>query len=157
MKKRFKISAVDVLIVLFVAAAIVIAANYFTYSTEKAADIPQVSYTVELTGVPNEYRDLVKVGDQIKDSVKGGYLGEITDVTFQDNRTTREDTIHGRFVESSFYNKCDVYMTITGVPTTFGESIKFATQEIKIGKLIYVRNKDYVGSGYIVDVKVEGE
>ena len=60
---------------------------------------------------------------------------------------------NGRFVQSSFENRKDVYLTISGVPTTYtDDEILFATQEIKIGKQLHMKSKNYVGHGYIISV-----
>lgn len=155
MKK--KLSIIDILIVLIAAACVIFAIKYFSTNSKKAYNVPEVSYVVELKSLSDEYLDVFKEGDRVTDGVKGGYLGNVTKVEIKDNVETREDTEKGCFVQTSFENRKDVYLTISGVPTTYNDDeILFATQEIKIGKQLHMKSKNYVGHGYIVSV-IDGE
>ena len=155
MKK--KLSIIDILIVLIVAVCVIFAIKYFSTNSKKAYNVPEVSYVVELKSLSDEYLDVFKEGDRVTDGVKGGYLGNVTKVEIKDNVETREDTEKGCFVQTSFENRKDVYLTISGVPTTYNDDeILFATQEIKIGKQLHMKSKNYVGHGYIVSV-IDGE
>ena len=151
MKK--KLSIIDILIILIAVVCVVFAVKYFTANSKKAYNVPEVSYVVELKSLSDEYLDVFKEGDKITDGVKGGYLGSVKKVEIKDNVETREDTENGRFVQSSFENRKDVYLTISGVPTTYtDDEILFATQEIKIGKQLHMKSINYVGHGYIISV-----
>ncbi|MCI5969787.1 MAG: DUF4330 domain-containing protein [Clostridia bacterium] len=151
MKK--KISLIDILIILVIALCLVFVVKYFSTNSKKAYNVPEVSYVVELKSLDEKNLDVFKVGDKIIDGVKGGYLGNVTKVEIKDNVETREDTENGRFIQSSFENRKDVYLTISGVPTTYtDDEILFATQEIKIGKQLHMKSKNYVGHGYIISV-----
>lgn len=151
MKK--KINFIDILIILVVVLVVSFVVKYFSTNSEKAYNVPTVSYVIELKSLQQEYVDVFKEGDEIKDGVKGGYLGKVTKVEIKDNVETREDTLEGNFIQTSFENKKDVYLTIEGTPTTYTDTeILFATQEIKIGKIMHIKAKDYVGHGYIVGI-----
>lgn len=151
MKK--KISLIDILIILVIVLCLVFVVKYFSTNSKKAYNVPEVSYVVELKSLDEKNLDVFKVGDKIIDGVKGGYLGNVTKVEIKDNVETREDTENGRFIQSSFENRKDVYLTISGVPTTYtDDEILFATQEIKIGKQLHMKSKNYVGHGYIISV-----
>ncbi|MBE7037502.1 MAG: DUF4330 family protein [Ruminococcaceae bacterium] len=151
MKK--KINFIDILIVLVVVAVLLFVVKYFSTSSKEANNVPKVSYVIELKSLQSEYLDVFKEGDDIKDGVKGGYLGKVTKVEIKDNVEIREDTLNASFVKTSFENKKDVYLTVEGIPTTYNDSeILFATQEIKIGKLLHIKAKNYVGHGYVVGV-----
>ena len=151
MKK--KISLIDILIILVIALCLVFVVKYFSTNSKKSYNVPEVSYVVELKSLDEKNLDVFKVGDKIIDGVKGGYLGNVTKVEIKDNVETREDTENGRFIQSSFENRKDVYLTISGVPTTYtDDEILFATQEIKIGKQLHMKSKNYVGHGYIISV-----
>lgn len=148
-----KISTIDILIILAVIAAIVFVVKYFSANSKKAYNVPEVSYVVELKSLPDDYLDVFKEGDKITDGVKGGYLGKVSKVEIKNNVETREDTENGKFVQSSFEKRKDVYLTISGVPTTYtDDEMLFATQEIKVGKQLHMKSKNYVGHGYIISV-----
>ena len=153
MKK--KINFIDILIVLFVVFALLFVVKYFSTSSKKANDAPTVSYVVELKSVIADSVEVFKEGLDVKDSIKGGYLGKITKVEVKDNVEIRENTVDGKFVKSTFPNKKDVYVTIEGTPTTFSDSdIMFANQSVKIGKVMYLKTKDFVGHGYVTGIQI---
>lgn len=148
-----KISFIDVFIILVIIAVVIFVVNYFSANSEKAYNVPTVSYVIELKSLDKNYIDVFKPGDDIKDGVKGGYLGKVVDVEVKENTEIRENTLDGSFIKTSFDNKRDVYLTVEGTPTTYNDTeILFATQEIKIGKLLHIKAKDYVGHGYVVGV-----
>ena len=62
---------------------------------------------------------------------------------------------NGKFVKSEIPGKYNYYITITGTPTTYTDSkIMFASQEIRVGEEIFIRNKNYSGEGYVVDIDI---
>ena len=153
--KKFKIGILDIIIVLFLIGAIVFAVNYFKTSSESVTTISDIIYKVELKGIPTENTNLYKVGDELTDSIKGGYLGKVINVEVSDNLEIREDTINDKFIKASFDNKKDVVLTIKGTPTVFDDKdIKFATVNIKVGEIVYIKTANYASYGYIIDMEV---
>ena len=153
--KKFKIGILDVVIILFLILAVLFAVNYFKTSSETANTISDIIYKVELKSIPAENAHLYKVGDELTDSIKGGYLGKVINVDVSDNYEVREDTINDRFIKSSFSNKKDIILTIKGTPTVFDDrDIKFATVRVKIGEIVYIKTQNYASSGYIIDMEV---
>ena len=149
-----KFNYVDVIIILLVVAAGFAGFKFLNKTSLVASDVPQVSFTVEVKNNPPEYKTLVREGDDIKDAIKGGAFGKVTGVKAAPNKEYMEDKIDGAFVETSHEGREDVYITITGTPTTFGKNIMFASQEVKVGKQVFIKSKEYVGSGFIVDMEI---
>lgn len=152
--KKFKFGIIDIVIVILVIIALVVGYKFLNGGAENSGNKKTISYTVELKNQPVDYKDLIKVGDDIKDSVKGGYLGKVKAVEFKTATEVIENKNDGTFVLSEYDNRYDVYVTIEGTPTTYGDNIMFASQEIKVGKNIYIKNKNYVGGGYIVAMDI---
>lgn len=151
-KRRF--NYVDVIIILLVLAVGFAGVKFLSKTSLIASEVPQVSFTVEVKNNPPEYKNLIHEGDDIKDAIKGGAFGKVTELKAQPNKEYMENKIDGAFVESSHAGREDVYITVTGTPTTFGKNIMFASQEIKVGKQVFIKSKEYVGSGFIVDVEI---
>lgn len=151
-KRRF--NYVDVIIILLVLAVGFAGVKFLSKTSLVASEVPQVSFTVEVKNNPPEYKGLIHEGDDIKDAIKGGTFGKVTEIKAQPNKEYMEDKIDGAFVETSHEGREDVYITITGTPTTFGKNIMFASQEIKVGKQVFIKSKEYVGSGFIVDMEI---
>lgn len=147
-------SIIDILIILIAVVCAVFAVKYFTANSKKAYNVPEVSYVVELKSLSDEYLDVFKEGRQNHRRQLRAVISEaLKKLRLTDNVETREDAENGRFVQSSFENRKDVYLTISGVPTTYtDDEILFATQEIKIGKQLHMKSKNYVGHGYIISV-----
>jgi len=153
--KKFKIGILDIVIIAVLIAAIALAVAYFSSgSKDVAVKSPDITYKVEFKSVPNEISGLFKVGDELKDSVKGGALGTVIGVDVHDNEEIREDMINDRFIKASFANKKDVVLTVKGKPTTFDKKhIKFATVNIKVGEMLYITTDKYTYSGYIIEME----
>ena len=153
--KKFKIGILDVIIIVFLIIAIVLAVGYFSSGSKRVAvKTPDVVYKVEFKAVPNDVIHLFETGDTLKDSVKGGFLGTVIGVDVRNNTEIREDALNDQFVVSSFDNKKDVFLTVKGKPTTFDEkNIRFATVNIKVGEMLYITTGKYTYSGYIVEME----
>lgn len=155
--KKNKIGILDIIIILAIIAAVVFSVNYFKTSSQTAGKIPTVTYQVEIKSVPLDYVDYYKnsIGETVKDSIKGGYMGNVVDVQATSNVEIRENIIDDEFVKSEFKDKSDVIITIEGKPTVFDDKdIKFATQAIKIGETVYLKSKNFVGYGYVTNINI---
>ena len=153
--KKFKFGIIDIIIVVLVIAALFVGYKFLNGGAENSGNKKVISYTVELKNQPEDYKNLIKIGDDIKDSIKGGYLGKVSEVEFKDATEVIENKNDGTFSLAKYQDRYDVYITIEGTPTSFGDNIMFASQEIKVGKNIYIKNKNYVGSGYIVKMDID--
>lgn len=153
-EKKRRFNYVDVILILLVIAAGVVGVKFLSKTSLVASEVPEVSFTVEVKNNPPAYKELIHEGDDIKDAIKGGTFGKVTGIEVVPNKEYMEDKINGAFVETSHEGREDVYITITGTPTTFGKNIMFASQEIKVGKQVFIKSKEYVGSGFIVDMQV---
>ncbi len=154
-KKRFKISIIDIIIVLAFVFVIMLGVKIINKTQISSSNIPDVEFTVEVKKQDESYASEIKPGDDIYDSVKGGYLGKVTKVTKEPASAIAIDAKNGQYVKSYYENKYDVYVTICGTPGTYNEkTIMFASKEIRVGEETFIRSKNYTGKGYIVKVDV---
>ncbi len=154
-KKRFKFNYVDIIIILLVVAVFVFAYKFINRSFTTTVNTPDVSFTVEVKGVPEEYKNMYAEGDKIRDAVKGDTLGVVTGIEAVPATDLGIDDINGRWVISEYEGQEDVYITIKGTPSAFGSNVVIAQQEIKVGNLIHIKKPGVVGRGYIVKMEVE--
>lgn len=151
-----KFGIVDIIIILLVVVLCV--AGYGIISEKEAItsqSITDVEFTVELKMLTKEEADVIKVGDEITDSIKGGYYGKVTDVEVKKASAVAANTIDGVYSIEEYPDRYDVYVTIHGTPTTMNEStVQFASQKIKIGTGAYLKSDSYVGSGYVVGLEI---
>ena len=154
-KSKIKFNLFDVFIIIAVIASCYVGFSYLSDKSESTGNVPEVSYVVELSRKDAEYQNQVKIGDDIKDAIKGGYYGKVTDFRWEPCTEVVESKETGEFVESQVPDRYNYYITITGIPTTYTDSkIMFASQEVKVGESIYIRNNNYSGEGYVVDIDV---
>lgn len=156
--RKFKISIIDVLIVLVFALVIVLGVKIINKTQVSSMDIPDIEFTAEIKMQDESFFEAISIGDDIYDSVKGGYLGKVTKVDKKPASDIAEDKQNGKFVKSYYEGKYDVYVTICGTPGTFNnKTIMFASKEIRIGDEVFIRNKNYAGHGYVTGLDILDE
>ena len=150
-----KFNLFDVLIILVVILACFLGYKFLSVKSETTGNVPEISYVVEIRRQDDFYMDLVKEGDEIKDAIKGGHLGTVTDFKWQPSTEVVDARDTGEYVKKEIPGKYDYYITLTGIPTTYSDSkILFASQEVRVGEIVYLRSKNYSGYGCVVDMKL---
>ena len=155
MKWKFKFGVIDVIIIVFLIAALVAGYMFLNKGSKNELNNVKVNFTVELKTQAEEFKDIIKVGDFIKDSVKGGDLGKVIDVEYKKATNIMENRTEGMFVNAEYEDLYDVYVTIEGTPTSVDGDIMISEQEVKIGKTVYMKHKNYVASGFIVEMDIK--
>ena len=151
-----KFNLFDILIILAVIAACFLGYKFLSDKSATSGNVPEVSYVVEIKRQDESYQNLVKKGDVIKDAIKGGHLGTVTDFSWEPCTEIIEARETGEYVKSEIPGKFNYYITITGTPTTYSDSkILFASQKVRVGEQLYLRSKNYSGYGFVVDIKIE--
>lgn len=152
--RKFKFNYVDIIIILLVAAAFVVGYKFINKTFTHTAETPDVSFTVEVKSVPEDYEEMFAEGDEVRDAVKGDVLGKITDISSKPATDVSPDSVSGQYRVSEYPDREDVYITIEGTPSSYGANIIIAQQEIKVGNMIYFKKPGAVGRGYIVAMDV---
>lgn len=150
-----KFGFVDIIIVLLV-VALCIAGYSIIIDKEgtSTANITDVEFTVELKQLTEEEAALFQNGDDVYDSLKGGYFGKVVDVKKNIAKSVAANTADGTYSIEEYPDRYDVYVTVHGTPTSVTEgNIMFASQKVKVGTRMYIKSKNYVGIGYAVGVK----
>ena len=154
-KSKIKFNLFDVFIILAVVVVCYLGFKFLSDKSATTSNVPDVSYVVEIKRQDESYQNQVKIGDEIKDAIKGGYYGKVTDFRYEPCTDTFEVSSNGEFLKKELPGKYNYYITITGTPTTYTDSkILFASQEVRVGEKIYIKNKNYVGEGYVVDIDI---
>ena len=152
--KGGRFSLLDVLIILFVIAAVFGAAWFLGFFATEG-DVVEITYTVELRGMKDFFYDVPAVGDDIHESIKDEYLGKVSGVSFKP--TVQYTWSHESLetTEQVVPNEKDMYITIAvdGYESDSTIMTKDDSVELKVGKGIYIKGKGYAASGYITDLK----
>lgn len=157
MDKKIKFNYVDVIIILMVVLVFVAGFKFVKKGVTSSDVLPAVSFTVEIKSVPEEYKTNFEIGDKIRDAVKGDTLGVVTKVESKPSSNLEISSDDGTYKISEYAGREDVYITIKGTPTSYGANVIIAQQEIKVGKMIYIKKPGCVGRGYIVEMETEKE
>ena len=154
MKRKFNIFDVLIIVVLIAVAAVGYKMLSKT-SEETVESVSDVTFTVEITNCENDLKNQIQPGDDIYDSKKGGYYGKVVDVYSKPSTSTVANTEDGNYELIEYQNRENVYITIKGTPTSMTDAnIQFASQKVKVGTMAYLKSKNYVGYGYVIDLDI---
>ena len=155
-KTKAKFNLFDVVIIIAVLAIAFGAYRYLIKKTSSQGSAPAVTFTVELQKQGDDYADEMEIGDDISDAVKGGYFGKITDIKREKCYIVNESSITGEYVKTEMKGKYNYYITIEGIPSYCTDaSTMFGSCEVGVGREIYIKNRNYVGAGYVVDISFD--
>ncbi len=154
MSKKINIFDIVIIVALLVAAL----AGYKMIAktgNDALEAVSEVSFTVEIANCENDLANKINVGDDIYDSVKGGYYGKVQDVQIKPSKLATPNPVSGKYDLVEYPNRQNVHITIKGTPTSVSEgNIQFASQKVKVGTVAYLRSKNYVGFGHIIDIDI---
>lgn len=158
MKKR--LNWFDIVIIVLVILVAFAGYKFFNKTSDTTkTTASEITFTVEIKNNGNNLKDVVKVGDKVYDSIKGGYYGEVVSVESKNATAIAADTQNGEYkiVEYNDPNspRDDVYITIKGTPTSITEeNIQFASQKVKIGNYAYLKSTNFAAYGYVVGIDI---
>ena len=151
-KTRLKINIIDLLILAAIIAAAAFAFYYFMSGAGGNRCV--VHFVVEIKDVDEHWADRIKLDDDIKDSIKGFYLGRVEAIEVEPNEVTLFDYNESRFVQTIAEDSYTVNIRIIADGTETEAEIKAGQVPIKVGKLMTIKGKGYAQKGYITDMYV---
>lgn len=156
---KHKFNVFDVIIIALIIVAAVVGFKMLEKTGEDAAQaVSEVMFTVEIANCENDIASKIEQGDDIYDSVKGGYYGKVEKVETKPTTSVVANTESGKYVLVEYPNRSNVYVTVKGTPTSMTEgNIQFASQKVKVGTVAYLKSADYVGYGYVTDIIIAKE
>lgn len=158
MKKRFNLF--DIVIVILVILVAFAGYKFFNKTSDTTkTTASEITFTVEIKNNDNNLKDIVKVGDKVYDSIKGGYYGEVVNVEAKTATAIAADAQNGEYKIVEYNDpkspRDDVYITIKGTPTSITEeNIQFASQKVKIGNYAYLKSNNFAAYGYVVGIDI---
>ncbi len=151
-----KINIFDILIIIALIAAVFVGYKMLAKTGENAAvAVSEVTFTVEIANCEIDLASKIQPGDDIYDSVKGGYYGKVENVETKQATSVVSNTQSGKYELVEYPNRQNVYITIKGTPTSMTDgNIQFASQKVKVGTVAYLKSKNYVGYGHVIDMDI---
>ncbi len=150
-KKKVSIGPVDILMIISVALVVVLIAVMFF--TQRDAVIPtnqttEILFTVELERKKDGFQDNIKVGDKLYDSVKGLYLGDITDVSVLPYESSVQDKINGVYKVSPVEGMVLIQVTAKMNATITDKETTVNGVDIAVGKETFIRTETFASRGF---------
>jgi hypothetical protein len=156
--KRRKFGLLDVLIILVVIGVIVFAVKYSDNKSTSAGSGQgnNITFTVEIGKVEKNFFDGVEVEDAVYDNAKGGYLGEVVSTELKPYTTRVVDEKDGKIRYAEVEGMYNAYVTIAAQAVIGESSTTVNNVSVMIGQELYPRSSDFAGSGYCVELDLEG-
>lgn len=164
--KGFSFNIVDTIILLLV-LMVAAAGVYVFFLSDKInateTESTTVKYTVHVPVMKEEFKDLIKVGDEVVDNVKHGKLGVVTDIKYEiaTINTTITDSSNvnsGAISKIPYPDDIPYYRAIITIEC---DKAEFVSGKCYVGgvyvaytEAINLRTPNYVGLAYCLDLKV---
>ena len=161
-KKKFNF--IDVLIVVFVVAAV--AATGFMYHSKTAGKNSgasgELTFTVEVTEVDKNYMDAVSEGDRVIFGTSSSDEAQVVGFEFKPAEKMEKNEEQGTFVLAQSDELFDAFITLKGTAAKTDDDIKIGSTAIKTGDSFEGKakapgdsSKAYLINGYVLDMSLE--
>ena len=117
------------------------------------ADLPQITYVVELTGIDDALSDNISIGETLIDAAKKMNIGTIVAVETQPYVYLGKNLTDGTMELTTVDNKSTVYVTVEADATLTGISYSISGYDIYVGEKVYLSLPDFTGTGYCISLK----
>jgi hypothetical protein len=114
-KKKFRLNAVDVVIIVLVVAAIAVVGYVLLSERDEVAPQSEklkIDYVLMVTEMRSVYEDNVKVGDVVYDADTDKFVGKVVQVSSSVSKRTGTDLKTGDMVVSDLENRRDLFVTV---------------------------------------------
>lgn len=159
-KKIKKFTLFDWIVTAIVVLAIG-AGCFYLYKTQNKGEKCEVTFTVEFKWVDEGFVKSVEGaperGDEIKDSIKGYYLGKAVGVSVENDKVINFDEKTMKFVEVESPGKYTVYLTVKGNGVDTDSAILCEGQPVMVGAKMGLKGKGFAQSGFVTELKITKE
>ena len=156
-KAKIRFNLMDALILLVALAVIALLLYVFVFSETSsvqsaAAEQYELTYVVEVTGIEEEFAEMIAVGDTAIDSSKKMHIGTVTAVEVQPYTHMGTNLHEGTLVLNPVDDYVNLYITIRADATLEGISYTISGYDIYVGKGVNLAFSDIVCSGYCISL-----
>ena len=106
-----------------------------------------VEYTVEIDRVPEEFKNLVKVGNTVYDTETLCNLGEVIDISYSSSYYKGADNATGDIVYSEYPDEVRMTITIKASASKTDTGYSVSDYSLSVGKSMRIRVPDFTGIG----------
>ena len=137
------INVIDLLIILLAVLIVFVGYKFLSSKVTEPSEQKKQLITVEIIKKRESFCKNIKVGDAATEVVNNAPLGIVKDVSYKP-------------CEEYVVSQVDGKVKKVNVPERFDAKVVIeisADEDIQVGKLLSLRTKSFVGSGYVLSVK----
>ena len=149
--KRKHPNWIDIAFVLLL-AAVALVAYFLSHQTNNPnQNAVERTYILELTTLPENAADYIKVGDKVTDNVRNYEMGEVTAIEVKPAMSNVFDKIEKRHKDVEFPGKVNLYITVTAETTEDEDEINtVGGYTLRVGSWVSCTIGELTANGYIV-------
>ncbi|MDR2903011.1 MAG: DUF4330 domain-containing protein [Clostridiales bacterium] len=150
------INVLDLLFLAVIVLGLIVGYKYFSGSAVDGVQ-GNVYFEVEFKSVKQDFADKIQKGDEIKDSIKGYYLGKVSDIKISPEESTNWDAVAQKFVTVQSPEDVTVLVEVlaNGAKNDEDGFIYAESQPVSVGREMFIKGKGYAHAGYITKVVFE--
>lgn len=152
--KKIKFNVVDIFIIIIALLLITAFAYYANGSIASKSTVETIRYTVSIEGYSDDFIDLIKVGDNVRNIDRACEAGTVVAVTpSEHNIKYNENMEDGTFVAAEIPDEYRCQVTIESPYTNTGLGYYIDQVEIRTGKEIALKTPGFAFEGVIMDIE----
>lgn len=155
-KKKASFNVIDALIIVLVVA--VFAAGYIIFFKDEGSlgddELFELRYVVQVTSLPEEFADNVKVGDTVFDSGTNTVAGTVVAVDHEQAIHVGHDSINGKQALTPIPNYVNLYITIEGDAVENKNTYTVGETNVYVGRYIDMMMSDLTCTGSCISLEL---
>ncbi len=158
-KRKWRFNFIDALILLAIVAAVLALLYIFVWSENSSVrslsgEKVKVRYVVEINGLDEDFKDMIKEGAQVTDSSKKMSIGTVVSVETDNYYYLGSDILNDTLVLNPVDDQITQYITVEAEATLDEITYSIDGYPIFVGQLVYMMFPDMVCSGYCISLDV---
>lgn len=157
--RKLRFNAIDILILLFLAAAVAVILYVFVFGVEKN-EIPEntrkdIHYVIEINNLDENLSDAVKTGQAVQDAIERKSIGIVSGVEAIPYRKISFDAVNGRETVSEVADRITLRITIEASAEETDRAFTVDGCEIRVGELYSLMLPNMYCVGYCIELSAD--
>ncbi len=153
-KRKNRFNVVDLFVIVVAILLITAFAYYAKVSLGSETSAATIRYTVSIEGFSEEFKDLIKVGDNVRNIDRACEVGKVVAVTpAEPNVHYNENIEEGTYVVEEAPGEYRCSVTVESPYTNTGSGYYIDQVEIRTGKKISLKTPGFAFTGVIMDIE----
>lgn len=155
--RKLRFNAIDVLILLLIAAAVYVLINVFLKNSDSAQNTDSVNYktiqyVVEIANLDERFAQSVKAGDSVQDAIEKKNIGTVVGVQSEPYKQSNFSYEENKEVISEVEDKISMKITIEAEAVDTETAYTVNGYQILVGKQFSLMLPEMYAVGYCIDL-----